>query len=40
MNTKGIQTPQLTVDGALNTLYDPVNGIYSLFPSTRLEFYL
>nr|DAR99737.1 MAG TPA: hypothetical protein [Caudoviricetes sp.] len=23
MSTKGIQTPQLTVDGALNTLYEP-----------------
>lgn len=25
MSTKGIQTPQLTVDGALNTLYKPGN---------------
>ena len=40
MSTKGIQTHQLTVDGALNTLYEPGNGIYSLFSTTRLEFYL
>nr|DAI37792.1 MAG TPA: hypothetical protein [Caudoviricetes sp.] len=26
MSTKGIQTPQLTADGALNTLYEPGNG--------------
>ena len=40
MGTKGIQTPQLTVDGALNALYEPVNSIYSLFSTTRMEFYL
>nr|DAY25346.1 MAG TPA: hypothetical protein [Caudoviricetes sp.] len=27
MSTKGIQTTQLTVNGALNTLYEPVNSI-------------
>ena len=40
MNTKGIQTHQLTVDGALNTFYGSLIAIYSLFSSTRLEFYL
>ena len=40
MSTKGIQTPQLTVDGALNTLYKRVIAIYSLFSTTRVEFYL
>ena len=40
MNTKGIQTLQPNVERALNTLYEPGIAIYSLFPSTRLEFYL
>ena len=40
MNTKGIQTPQLTVGGALNALYGSLIAIYSLFSTTRVEFYL
>ena len=40
MSTKGIQTHQLNADGTLNTLYGPGNGIYSLFSTTRVEFYL